>query len=469
MIINVANFNFGGDSGGGGKPALLQEKTATIVQNGSQTITPDEGFDGMSSVQINAAITGDSSAIDFSSIGYSDEFSAEVNAKFNNDVAYSKSLYDAWNPSNYSAQYLYRGDKKLVYAPNIDTRNVTSMEQMFQSCLNLKAVPMLNTSKVNNMNNMLSYCSSIQTVTLFDTSKVNDMQSMFQGCTSLKTVPAFDTSNLKYMNKMFQGCSSLTSVPLFNTSQVISMNNLFSDCKSLTTVPAFDTSNVSGMISIFSGCTSLQTVPLFDTSKVYNMQGLFQDCSSLTEVPAFDTSNATQMANMFSGCKSLQTIPAFNTSKSENFSNMFYGCASITTIPELDTSNSNYMSSMFQGCSKLTTIEGISFKSYTASTMSGSYLVGWNSNDSIRKAVFKDIGYNSNTTKFEFNYITNWGVNTDEIPDARQSLIDSLITYSFDRATAGYPTCTIRLSSTTKALLTEDEIAQITSKGFTIA
>ena len=103
MVIDIANFNFDGGSGGGGKPALLQEKTATIVQNGSQTITPDEGFYGMSSVQINASITGASSAIDFSSIGYNAEFSAEVNAKLNDGVAYSKSLLDAWNPSNTSA------------------------------------------------------------------------------------------------------------------------------------------------------------------------------------------------------------------------------------------------------------------------------------------------------------------------------------------------------------------------------
>ena len=116
MVINIANFNFGGDGGGGGKPALLQEKTATIVQNGSQTITPDEGFDGMSSVQINAAITGDSSAIDFSSIGYSDEFSAEVNAKLNDYVAYSKTLYDAWDPSRNIAGFLYSYNTKLVIA-----------------------------------------------------------------------------------------------------------------------------------------------------------------------------------------------------------------------------------------------------------------------------------------------------------------------------------------------------------------
>ena len=134
MVINIANFNFGGDSGGGGKPALLQEKTATIVQNGSQTITPDEGFDGMSSVQINAAITGDSSAIDFSSIGYDAEFSAELNANINDDVAYSKTLYDKWDPSRTLAISLYKDDATLVYAPNIDTNNVTNMQSMFNGC-----------------------------------------------------------------------------------------------------------------------------------------------------------------------------------------------------------------------------------------------------------------------------------------------------------------------------------------------
>ena len=132
MVINIANFNFGGDGGGGGKPALLQEKTATIVQNGSQTITPDEGFDGMSSVQINAAITGDSSAIDFSPIGYDAELSAELNAKWNNDVAYSKTLYDAWNPSTTSALELYSGDTKLVYAPNILPSAVLTIKRILE-------------------------------------------------------------------------------------------------------------------------------------------------------------------------------------------------------------------------------------------------------------------------------------------------------------------------------------------------
>ena len=421
MVINIANFNFGGDGGGSGKPALLQEKTATIVQNGSQTITPDEGFDGMSSVQINAAITGDSSAIDFSSIGYDAELSAELNANMNDDIAYSKTLYDAWNPSNTSAYLLYSGDTRLVYAPKIDTRNVTRADNMFNSCINLKVVP------------------------------------------------KYNTSNVEDMAQMFIGCSSLVSVEKFDTSKVGNMFNMFAGCNSLNTVPDFDTSSARNMTSMFSRCSSLTTVPLFDTSKVTDMRSMFSNCSGLTSVPLFDTSEVTDMSYMFYNCSGLTTVPSFNVIKVTTFQSMFSGCNSITTIPELNTINVKNFAWMFEDCDKLTTIEGISFKSFSDSTMDMYYLFSYSSNSSIRKAVFKDIGYNSSTKKFDMSNIKNWGVNTSEIPYARQSLIDSLITYSFDRASAGYPTCEITLSTNTKALLTEDEKAQIEAKGFTIA
>ena len=70
-------------------------------------------------------------------------------------------------------------------------------------------------------------------------------------------------------------------------------------------------------------------------------------------------------------------------------------------------------------------------------------------------------------------YISNKCVDRQKILDAivgaRQSLIDTLITYSYDRATAGYSTCTVTLHANTKALLTQDEIAQMTAKGYTLA
>lgn len=313
---------------------ITESDTLSTLANKVSTITVGEGGSG---------------GFDFTQIGYSNEFSAELNAKMNSDIAYSKTLYDAWNPSITNASNLYKDNKKLVYAPNIDTSNVT------------------------------------------------------------------------------------------------------------------------GMTNMFYGCNLLQTVPEINTSKVNSMQNMFSNCFSLTSVPAFNTSNVTNMVNMFFYCSSLTSVPAFNTSRVTSMDSMFSSCSILTKVLEMNTSNVNSFKNMFYGCYKLTTIEGISFKSFSASTMDKNYIVGYSKNDSIRKAVFKDIGYQSTAVQFNTSNITNWGVNTSEITDARQSLIDSLITYSFDRATAGYPTCTITLSDNTKALLTSDEISQINAKGFTIA
>lgn len=232
---------------------------------------------------------------------------------------------------------------------------------------------------------------------------------------------------------------------------------------------AWNPNNPNSALQLYMGDTKLVYAPNIDTSTVTIMQRMFQDCTRLITVPLYNTSKVKDMYQMFDNCRNLTTIPSFNTINVTIMEQMFYGCSLLKTVPEMDTSKVTKFQYMFTNCSSLTTIEGISFKSFSASTMNNQYIFGSGRNNSIRKAVFKDIGYQSTAVQFNMEYITNWGVNSDEIPDARQSLIDSLITYSFDRASAGYPTCTITLSSNTKALLTEDEKAQITAKGFTIA
>ena len=240
--------------------------------------------------------------------------------------------------------------------------------------------------------------------------------------------------------------------------------------------PQVDTSNVTDMASMFANSINLVYVPFLDTSKVTSMTSMFQNCSGLTslDLSNWNTSNVKYMSSMFQNCRSLTSLDlsGWDTSKVTSMTSMFKSCTGLTSLDlsGWDTSNATSLSSMFEVCKSLTKVDGyISFKSYSSSTMSYSYLWGYSEQNNLRKITYKDIGYHTNARQFNNKYETNWGVNSDTITDARQSLIDSLITYSFDRATAGYSTCTVTLSTNTKAVLTDDEIAQITAKGFTIA
>lgn len=96
-------------------------------------------------------------------------------------------------------------------------------------------------------------------------------------------------------------------------------------------------------------------------------------------------------------------------------------------------------------------------------------ITGYNQMNNLREVVLRDLGTKSSQTSVSFAYWPVWGSNSPAQPDAKKSLIDTLITYSFDRAAAGYSNCDITLHSNTKALLTEEEIAQITAKGYTIS
>ena len=65
---------------------------------------------------------------------------------------------------------------------------------------------------------------------------------------------------------------------------------------------------------------------------------------------------------------------------------------------------------------------------------------------------------------WDFSTLSYWGTEGN-----KQCVVNSLINNTVDLVSGNYESQTITLSSPTKALLTSDEIAQITSKGYTIA
>ena len=106
----------------------------------------------------------------------------------------------------------------------------------------------------------------------------------------------------------------------------------------------------------YGGASIDGLISFHDSDNVTTMEYAFTLCSNLPTIPALNTSNVTDMKNMFNNCKKLTTIPTLNTSNVTDMSNMFYGCSNLTTIPALDASSCTYMRDIFYKCTSLTSI-----------------------------------------------------------------------------------------------------------------
>lgn len=90
-----------------------------------------------------------------------------------------------------------------------------------------------------------------------------------------------------------------------------------------------------------------------------------------------------------------------------------------------------------------------------------------NSISSWKYVEFVDLFNTLSELPYNLTALNNWGTGSEE---NRQSLVKSLVENTVDRTKfSGAKPVTIQLDPAVKALLTEDEIAQITAKGYTLA
>lgn len=206
--------------------------------------------------------------------------------------------------------------------------------------------------------------------------------------------------------------------------------SLFEGNKNILFYPIVDTSQIPTAERMFYG-TTLLFIPNLSLPKAISTDSMFIT-SGVIKVGDIDIPNATSTQNMFAQAPKLTHIGAINSPKATSMSYTF------------NVKNIKYVKSVDVG----------------SATQIGAFI-----GTGILFICMKNLGKSTLTT-YNFSSASVWGLGSEE---NRQSLIDSLITYSYDRASAGMPTATIQLSANTKALLTEEEIAQITNKGFTIS
>ena len=225
---------------GGSAGVLLQAKSVEVTANGTSVVAPDDGFDGLKSVEINT----------------------NVPKRFECGDA-------VFDTSNYDGGVIAEKIKK-VDVSCISTYNTKSLYGLFSGLKGLNEIigyENLNTSKVTNMRGVFFECISLNKLDLsnWDTSMVDNAQSMFGYCAIEQLdLNNWRTSNFVNCSSMFAFCHNLKKLDISNwdTSKLIDARSLFHECLHLEELDlsSWDVPKVTSFGGIFQRCNSLRTL-----------------------------------------------------------------------------------------------------------------------------------------------------------------------------------------------------------------
>ena len=106
---------------------------------------------------------------------------------------------------------------------------------------------------------------------MLDTSNVESMRNMFQSCPLLETCPTFNTHKLKNMSGMFMYCLKLRTVPLFDVTSLENISLAFD----------YDYRVESGALALYN-----RAKDVIPASNTYAYIEAFRDCGAWTATGA---------------------------------------------------------------------------------------------------------------------------------------------------------------------------------------
>lgn len=200
-----------------------------------------------------------------------------------------------------------------------------------------------------------------------------------------------------------------------------------------------DTSNVTSMYQAYY-YAGIKKAPLIDTSNVTTFYQCHNYNTKLEELPLYDMGNNTSLQNYCANSSKIKIFPKYNTSKVTTFQYMLNGCTGLERIEEIDGSsaiNVSYCFSNLAGARNLTYFGG--FKN-----LGMAYLTTTGANNTYYGL---DLYY--------CNYLTH---------ESLMNVINGL----YDIASKGCNTQQLKLHTTQRALLSDEDIAIATNKGWTV-
>lgn len=163
----------------------LQSKSVTITDNGTQTVSADSGYDGLSQVEIttnvSGGISGEYALIDYTGITNSN-YKYAVRELSDIDLSAQTTCTSAFSGFGFLSQI---GKVKT-------SSSCTNMSSMFANCASLESLDLsqMDTSNVTTIANMFEYSSLLETITFgtsFTLGRIGStgLRNTFRSCDAL--------------------------------------------------------------------------------------------------------------------------------------------------------------------------------------------------------------------------------------------------------------------------------------------
>lgn len=285
-------------------------------------------------------------------------------------------------------------------------------------------------SQVYSGTNMFKQCSNLQTLTGTGIENVYflDLYSTFFSCTLLTTIPKLQGKPTT-LYQCFGICGNLENPDLsgLDFSDTVDISYAFTNDKEWVQNIDLSAAPIRLAESAFTR-SKITTMPNINTSLLENCKSMFQNCLGLTSA-TIDLPRAITVNGMFNNCQNLTDVNITGLKYCEDLGNLFYDCISLKNVGAIDCGNAHNINGMF-GVAPVEFIGGLN-------NLGG--------------------GFISNTTL---------QIISDKL--TRESCLNIFNTIYDFIGNGSNIRGTIDLNSAVLALLSEEDIAIATAKGWTV-
>lgn len=292
-------------------------------------------------------------------------------------------------------------------------------------------------------------------ITHWDCSQVENVSRMFNNALSLYEIDltGTDFSNVKNFDNMFRNCG---------IKKIKGLESLRTD--SAEKLDGGGNDSTTGMLGSCKNLTndSFGSLAAWNTSKMTHIS-LFKGCPNITETKGmedWDVSSVTSLQAFACGCGLKKvSLTKWNTANVQTIVGMLSLSKSLTDVDlsGWNVSNVTDMRDFLGTCGLLKNLNFLGWNLCKVKDMQS--IFSWNRTIETLKlgAEFFSSPF---ATTVDFSRLEKWTNDSVHL-----SLVDNL----FDRRANGLPDFTLALHANTKAVLSEDDIATITAKGYIIA